>query len=249
MTRVDSVIAHRSVLRWPHLGARHSRWVAVALYAAAMAWVEAAVVFYLRFHVNRIIPYQPDPLPLIPGFVLAEIVRECATMIMLGAVGWLAGTNLRTRFAFVLLAFGIWDIAYYAWLVPLTGWPTSLANWDILFLIPLPWWGPVWAPVSIAALMVAYGSIVSAYDSPERPLVPARSACAAALIGIALGLFVFMEDAIAVLLAGGDADAVRMNLPQWFNWPLFLLAWSLLAVPVVNLLLLRKTHSNPHPAA
>jgi hypothetical protein len=200
-----------------------------------MAWVEAAVVFYIRTHVNRIIPFQPDPLPLLPGFVLAELAREFATMVMLATVGWLAGTTFRSRLGFALLAFGIWDIAYYVWLVPLTGWPRSLADWDILFLIPLPWWGPVWAPLSIAALMVAYGTMVCLWDSAERPLVPSRGSCVLAGIGVAIGLYIFMADAVRVVILGGSAEAVRMTLPQWFNWPLFSVAWVLIAAPVVHL--------------
>ena len=27
------------------------------------------------------------------------------------------------------------------------GWPETVLDWDILFLLPLPWWGPVIAPV------------------------------------------------------------------------------------------------------
>ena len=59
------------------------RWFVVATYGAAMAWVESAVVFYLRTMVDRIEPYQPNPLPFATGFGLAELVREAATLVML----------------------------------------------------------------------------------------------------------------------------------------------------------------------
>src|SRR5688572_25725493 len=186
----------------PQALSRWRRWSVVVLYAAAMAWVESAVVFYIRFHIDRIVPYQPDPLPLVGGFAFAEIVREFATMVMLATVGWLAGSTRRMRFAFSLLAFGVWDIAYYIWLVPITGWPQSIADWDILFLIPLPWWGPVWAPVSIALLMVAFGTVVCAFDSEERPLLPSAPSCFAAIAGIAIALYVFMADSLRVVAAG-----------------------------------------------
>ncbi len=51
------------------------RWWMVVLYAIAMAWVESAVVFYLRSMIDRIEPYQPDPLPIIGGFALVELPR------------------------------------------------------------------------------------------------------------------------------------------------------------------------------
>lgn len=213
---------------------RWRKWIVVAVYAAAMAWVESAVVFYIRFFINRVVPYQPDPLPIVNALGTAEIVRELATMIMLATVGWLAGKTWRTRIAYSLLAFGIWDIAYYIWLVPLTGWPRSIADWDILFLIPLPWWGPVWSPVSIALLMVLYGTIVCAFDSGERPLTPSVLSCVLALIGGCVALYVFMSDSLHLVLREHSINGLRSMLPHWFNWPLFLAGFGLLAAPVIS---------------
>ena len=73
------------------------RWSTVALYAAAMAWVEAALVYYLRTHFDRIEPYQPNPLPITDGLGAVELVRELATLIMLFTVGALAGKTWRAR--------------------------------------------------------------------------------------------------------------------------------------------------------
>jgi len=209
------------------------RWLVVVLYAAAMAYVEAAVVLYLRTMVDRLDPYQSPPVTLPDHLVRAEMVREVATLIMLFAVGWLAGRTWRSRLGYTLVAFGVWDILYYVYLVPLSGWPRSLLDWDILFLLPLPWWGPVLAPVSIAVLMVLGGTLVSRFDRPERALWPGPRAWGANLVGVALALYVFMADAIGA--AGGGAKAVAQVLPTRFNWPVFVVAWLLLAVPIVDL--------------
>jgi hypothetical protein len=212
-----------------------------------MAWVESAVVFYLRSMVGRLEPYQPNPLPLETGFGFAEIVREAATLVMLLMVGVLADRTWRSRIGYTLLAFGVWDIAYYLWLVPLTGWPNSLANWDVLFLIPLPWWGPVWAPVSIAVLMILLGATIARHDTPERPLWPGRTAMLTALCGVLLALYVFMADSIRVVMHGGGGAELRAMLPQWFNWPLFLVALALMTVPVVELAFRwRRSHFPKH---
>ena len=209
------------------------RWLVVVLYAAAMAYVEAAVVLYLRTMVDRLDPYQSPPVTLPDHLVRAEMVREVATLIMLFAVGWLAGRTWRSRLGYTLVAFGVWDILYYVFLVPLSGWPRSLLDWDILFLLPLPWWGPVLAPVSIAVLMAVGGTLVSLFDRPERALWPGPWARGASLIGVVLVLYVFMTDAIRA--AGGGAEAARHVLPTQFNWPVFVVAWLLLAAPIVDL--------------
>ena len=74
-------------------------------------------------------------------------MREAATLVMLLAVGMLAGADVAPRLGYTAIAFGVWDIFYYVFLRVIGGWPRSLFDWDILFLLPLPWWGPVLAPV------------------------------------------------------------------------------------------------------
>ena len=208
------------------------RWLVVVLYAAAMAYVEAAVVLYLRTMVDRLDPYQFPPVTLPDHLVRAEMVREVATLIMLFAVGWLAGRTWRSRLGYTLVAFGVWDILYYVFLVPLSGWPRSVLDWDILFLLPLPWWGPVWAPTAIAALMIVFGTLVSQSDEANRPVWPGRFACGLGLTGVTLGLYVFMADAIHA--KDKSETALRNLLPVSFNWPVFSVALLLLAVPIVD---------------
>ena len=129
-------------------------WIVVSVFALAMAWMEAATVVYLRTLTSRIQPYQATPLPVSVGLGQIEIVREAATMVMLLTVGLLAGRTWRSRLAYGMIAFGVWDIFYYVFLAIMTGWPRSIMDWDVLFLIPLPWWGPVLSPVLIALLLV-----------------------------------------------------------------------------------------------
>ena len=209
------------------------RWLVVATYAAAMAWVESAVVYYLRTHIDRIEPYQPNPLPLIGGLGPVEFAREAATMVMLLTVGLLAGRTWRARLGYLLVAFGVWDIFYYVFLKLMCGWPHGLLDWDILFLLPLPWWGPVLAPVLIALLMIAWGTLVTQFERhPPRALSEVRVWILNS-IGGGLALYVFMADAIRV--SGGGVDALRNLLPTHFNWPLFCVALAFMAAPVIKL--------------
>lgn len=205
----------------------------VALYSTAMGYLEAAVVYYLRTMVHRVVPHQPDPLPNIPALAGPELAREFATLIMLGTVGCLAGRTWRGRVGFALIAFGVWDITYYIFLIPLTGWPQSLLDWDVLFLIPLPWWGPIAAPMSIALLMILFGLLATILEQGEPPIWPRKFSHWLCWAGVFLALYVFMSDTIAAAPQG--PNAVRNVLPQTFNWLTFSGAWSLMALPVADM--------------
>jgi hypothetical protein len=213
------------------------RWLIVAVFAAAMAWVESAVVFYLRTMINRIEPYQPHPLPLIGGLGPAELVREAATLIMLLMVGILAGRTWRSRLGYFAIAFGVWDIFYYVFLKLLCGWPHSVLDWDILFLLPLPWWGPVLAPVSIALLMILWGTLVSTWRIPPALKSSEWKIWLLNFLGIALALYVFMADTLRV--AGQSIEVLRNVLPPSFNWPLFCLALVLMAAPIAHIAMIK----------
>src|SRR5436190_22730947 len=130
-----------------------ARWLLVLVFATAMAWMESATVYYLRLMFDRLEPYQPDAMPMRGVVGPVELVRELATLVMLFTVGLLAGRTRRSRIGYMAIAFGAWDILYYVFLKVIYGWPKSLFDWDVLFLLPLPWWGPVLAPMLIAALM------------------------------------------------------------------------------------------------
>lgn len=128
-------------------------------FSIAMGYLEAAVVVYLRYL------YYPEgfrfPLVVLsPEVGLVEIFREAATVIMLLGVGILAGYNARQRLAFFLMAFAIWDLFYYVFLKLTLGWPESFLTWDILFLIPAPWVGPVLSPVLVCFTMLALATVI-----------------------------------------------------------------------------------------
>jgi hypothetical protein len=207
-----------------------SRWLVVVGYALAMAWVESAVVHYLRTYINRVQPYQPNPLPAAFNFGQIEWVREAATLVMLVLVGWLAGRTMKAKFGYSLLAFGIWDIGYYAFLHVMNGWPASLTDWDILFLMPLPWWGPVWAPVAISLLMIAMGTAMSQFPQPFGSSRSQRVGWSLAGVGALVALYTFMAEAIEQLPAG--QAAITMLLPSAFQWPLFIFGLGLMSSPL-----------------
>jgi hypothetical protein len=200
------------------------------MYAVAMAYLEAVVVVYLRALLG-ITDMTAVDVSLGP-YGLIEIGREAATIVMLAAVGWMAGRHWRERWAYGLFVFGLWDIFYYVFLKVLLDWPASLVGWDLLFLIPLPWWGPVLAPALIAVLICVASvfAVVRMERGGQLGITPLRFAVA--LGGALLALYVFMSDAIHALLAGPvDWDTLR---PTPFKWGLYLIALVLMAVPALT---------------
>ncbi len=214
------------------LARARTRWMIVVLFAVAMAWFEAATVYYLRVMVDRVDPYQPNPLPMDGIVEPVELAREAATLVMLAAIGALAGRNVRTRLGYAAIAFGVWDVFYYVFLKFISGWPASLLDWDILFLLPLPWWGPVLAPVCIALLMIAWGTQVTQRAAGQYTVALTSTVWRLNWLGIALALYVFMADALRAVPNG--LDATRTVLPAAFNWPVFLVALALMAAPVAD---------------
>jgi hypothetical protein len=180
-------------------------------YAIAMAYVESAVVVYLRglyYPHGFAFPVSPMPGPE----AVIEIGREAATLVMLLAVAGLAGTGWRSRVLLFGVAFGIWDLFYYVWLWVLLRWPPSLLTWDILFLIPVPWIGPVLAPVIVSVVLVTGGLFLLRRDARGEPLSVPRPAGLMAIGGCALVLASFMLDFQIVL---------RQLPPPPFRWGLF----------------------------
>ncbi len=140
--------------------------------------------------------------------LLTEIGREAATILMLAAIALAVAHTFQHWAAAFLIAFGVWDISFYIFLKVLIDWPASLATWDLLFLVPVPWASPVIAPVLVSLSMIVCGLIALA-----RPLRIRRAHWAAILSGGLVIVIAFTLD-YNNLIAGG--------MPNPFNWPVFI---------------------------
>jgi hypothetical protein len=227
VTLVAREVSARAVVV-PRLAARFA-WraaaphlIAVGLYAGAMAYVEAAAVLYLRTIYGGVDPVgtRHPPLQPLPDFVWIEIGREAATMVMLASVAYLAARTPLARLGAFAVAMGLWDIGYYVFLWLFSGWPDSLLAPDVLFLIPLPWWGPVLSPVLVAAIVVAAGAAAMARELADGVPRPAPSAVVAIVAAIGICLLAFMWTALATLPNGIEAAYYARGGP--FPWPIFL---------------------------
>jgi hypothetical protein len=176
---------------------RKLAWIAV--FGVAFAYVESSIVVYLRAL------YYPEgfafPLKLISHeHLVVELARELATIVVLGTAAIIAGIKGWQRFGYFLVVFGVWDIFYYVWLKVILNWPLTIVDWDILFLIPLPWIGPVLAPLLIAALMTSFGAIIVIRIGNGDYFQPNVLSWFAAIIATVILLYSFVLDIPATLL-------------------------------------------------
>ena len=133
--------------------------IIVTAFAIAMGFLESAVVIYMRemlYPGGFEFPLSPVPINL----ALTELFREVATLVMLLTIGILAARRFSTGFAWFIYSFAIWDIFYYVFLWLLLGWPQSLMTWDVLFLIPTTWTGPVLSPVLVSLTMILLAMVI-----------------------------------------------------------------------------------------
>jgi len=207
-------------------------WLAV--YAAAMAYIESAVVVYLRelyYPEGFTFPVQHTPIKI----ALVEIGREAATLVMLFSIAWVVFKKGMLRFCAFMLMFGVWDLFYYFWLYVILAWPPSLFTWDVLFLIPLPWIGPILAPMIVSISLIISAVTVVALEERWGSFHPSAWQWAAA---IAAGLIIissFMID-YRIVLNGA--------MPGRFKWEIFTLGLVMgLAVFLHALLRFRKNRT------
>ena len=173
------------------------------------------------------------PLEIIdPPTLLLELGREACTMVMLATYGIAAGRTKVGKFAFFLFLFGVWDILYYAWLKVFLNWPASLLTWDILFLIPVPWVGPVIAPVSVACTMIGM-ALVMLHLEARGPVLPAgKLVWSAQVAAVLIILLSFTMDVVPLL----DAQGTRLAewVPTVYRWHLLGIGLALSIGPFVG---------------
>jgi hypothetical protein len=210
------------------------RFCIIVVFSIAFGYIEAAVVVYLReiFHPDGFtFPMTIFGIgPHWKRFLLTEIGREAATIALIFTGAWLFGRNLQQRFAYFLTIFAIWDIFYYVWLKVLINWPTSIMDWDILFLIPVPWASPVLYPVLISITLLVFAGIILYRRSCARPVKVTLLDWLAFFLA---GLIVVVSFCIAGL------HVTEQDFESYFYWPLFS-AGHLFAVAVFLKCLLKS---------
>ena len=182
------------------------------VWGIAFGYIEAAIVIYLR----KI--YYPDgfSFPIVladTDIAVVEVLRELMTLIIIWAVAELTFRSFNKKLAGYMIIFGIWDIFYYIFLKIFLDWPESYLTWDILFLIPLPWVGPVLAPVLVSLSLIYAGIIILVkMDRGYRFQFDKKFWIMEIMAGIII-IISFMIPGIAV---------INQTVPESFPWFIFL---------------------------
>ncbi len=206
----------------------------VLIFSIAMGFLEAIVVIYLREI------YYPTgfkfPLMIIPDSTLrVEILREFCTLIMLLSISYIAGKNKLQIFSYFLFSFAVWDISYYIGLKLILNWPSSFLTWDILFLIPFPWIGPVLAPLISSFTMIIL-SLLFFYLKNQNPVFKVKLfEWLFIYLGAVLIFISFIWDYTDIIISNNlfgnilslkqssFIDITQNYVPNYFHWDLFVL--------------------------
>lgn len=221
------------------------KFIPLTFYGIAMGFLEAIVVVYLREL------YYPNgfdfPLSNMPIKIFGiEWIREITTIIMLIAIGIIAGKNPLQKFAYFIFSFGVWDIFYYVALKIFLDWPASLLTWDILFLIPITWLGPVLAPVICSLTMILLSFVIVYFNEKNYLLKINFKEWVLIILGTIIIFITFIRDFSKIIIENGflsNFSSLPSNIdfqkivsefiPQYFNWVLFGIGELLILLSIV----------------
>ncbi len=206
----------------------------VLIFSIAMGFLEAIVVVYLRDI------YYPSgfkfPLMIIPDFTLrVEILREFCTLVMLLSISVIAGKNKMEAFSYFLFSFAVWDLSYYAGLKLILDWPSSFFTWDILFLIPIPWIGPVLAPIISSLSMITLSLIFLFLERKYEAVKVKSTEWIMIYLGAVLIFISFIWDYAEIIISNNlfknifslkqstFINITQNHVPHYFHWDLFTL--------------------------
>ena len=232
------------------------RLLITGIFALFMGFLEATVVVYLREL------YYPDgfefPLQTFDvRLLIIELVREFSTLVMLVTVGLLAGRTPLQKFGFFLYLFGVWDIFYYVALKLFLNWPASLLTWDLLFLIPVTWVGPVLAPLICSLTMILF-ALITNYPSEKTVSLKLKMGEWIFLLSGAFIIFLsFIRDYSLILLRGDYLSdilhlaenpqfqqVITTYVPSRFAWEIFIIG-EVLILLCIGSIVYRKHRINP----
>lgn len=201
-------------------------FILLTLFSIAMGFMESAIVVYLR-KIYYPSGFQFPLAPIDMHIGLTEILREAATLIMLLTIGIVSGKSKVQRFSVFIFCFAVWDIFYYVFLKLLINWPATLVDWDILFLIPVPWIGPVIAPCILSLTMIIYALAFTLTEKKNETIKIKTKEWLLMALGSLIIICSFVYDYIRVAFMTSASHNKELladlsnYVPQQFQWSIF----------------------------
>lgn len=205
------------------------KYSALWAFGIAFGYIEAGVVIYLRealgLGAGSLFPLTPIFADPAQSLLAVEVYRELATLVVLLVTSLLVSHLNGYRFLAFVILFALWDLSYYSFLRLHLGWPASVYDFDVLFLIPTLWIAPVICPLLVSGTMLPLASAILYLMQRRIASLPSAVHWALILAGVVLMLYAFMAES-AYYLGGG--------LPPRFPWLTFWVGYALAAVPVLH---------------
>ncbi|MCB2195128.1 MAG: hypothetical protein KQH79_04670 [Bacteroidetes bacterium] len=219
----------------------------ITIFAITMGIFEGSVVVYLRAL------YYPNgfefPLQVMDNqIIITEFIREFASLFMLLSVGILAGKSISQRFGWFLYSFAVWDIIYYVFLYLILGWPESLLTWDILFLLPVTWTGPVIAPVLISCLMIILGLLLNHFDLKIRKKDWVILICGSFVVFISFiwdycrFIITNLNHTLKESFSDKIVEISMQYVPKSFPWLIFIIGFMIISSGITITFVQQKAH-------
>ena len=222
----------------------------LTIFSVAMGFLESAVVIYLRaLYYPHGFTFPLTPIP--PDMADVEFLREAATIVMLLSIGIIAGKNTAQRFSFFIYSFAVWDICYYIFLKLFVDWPPSFFTWDILFIIPIPWVGPVLAPCIVSLTMMTLTLFVIIAAEREKHIIINFLQWALLIAGSLIIVYSFTRDYLDYISNSAYSiwtpmsqqemfDEISHYIPKAFNWWIFAAGEILVLAGIVHIVFHHK---------
>ncbi len=218
----------------------------IGIFAIAMAFIETMIVVYLRM-IYYASGFKFPLNPYVDAWIFnAEFAREFFTIVMFTCIAILAAKKFSERFAYLLYSFAVWDIFYYIWLKIILNWPDSLLTWDLLFLIPIPWIGPVLASVICSLVMLGFAYIIINLNDRGYNAEIVLKEWVVMIVGGLIILYTWLIDYFKLIFTKGFGsdffnlldnkkfqEVVAGFMPVNYNWFLFVVGMLFILMGIV----------------
>ena len=149
------------------------------------------------------------------------------------------------------------DIFYYVGLKLILDWPPSFLTWDILFLIPVTWVGPVLAPIISSLVFIVFSVTIVVMQEKGMFKKLSFNPFLSFFLGVIIVFLLYIWDYTKIIIGGGYISRlgelttdkqfiseITSYIPDKFNWYIFTLGELLIILPPIIIFLKEKSKNS-----